>query len=63
VWQALDSPAALAAAFTGKLELMKLREDTRQDLGAAFILIEYHTKLLSLGAPSFASARELMKQK
>lgn len=62
VWRILDSPAALSAAFTGKIELLRLREDTKKELGAAYIPIEYHTKLLGLGAPSFASARELIKQ-
>jgi uncharacterized protein (DUF885 family) len=63
VWRALASPASLAAAYTGRLELLRLRADVRKDLGAAFILLEYHTKLLSFGAPSFASARELLKGK
>ncbi len=61
VWRALGSPAALSAPFVGKLELLRLREDIRKNLGAAFILGEYHTRLLSLGAPSFAAARELLR--
>jgi uncharacterized protein (DUF885 family) len=61
VWRALASPAALAAPFAGKLELLRLREDVRKNMGAAFILGEYHTRLLSLGAPSFAAARDLLQ--
>jgi len=61
VWRALASPGALSAPFAGKLELLRLREDIRQSMGAAFILGEYHTRLLSLGAPSFAAAHELMQ--
>ena len=61
VWRALAQPAALSAPFVGKLELLRLREDIHKNMGAAFILVEYHTRLLSLGAPSFAAARELMQ--
>jgi uncharacterized protein (DUF885 family) len=61
VWRALSSPAALSSPFVGKLELLRLREDIHKSMGAAFILVEYHTRLLSLGAPSFAAAHELMQ--
>ena len=61
VWRALASPATLSAPFVGKLELLRLREDVHKDMGAAFILVEYHTRLLSLGAPSFAAAHELLQ--
>jgi uncharacterized protein (DUF885 family) len=61
VWRALASPAELSAPFVGKLELLRLREDIHKNMGAAFILGEYHTRLLSLGAPSFAAAHELMQ--
>jgi uncharacterized protein (DUF885 family) len=61
VWRALASPALPAAPFVGKLELLRLREDIHKNMGAAFILGEYHTRLLSLGAPSFAAAHELLQ--
>jgi uncharacterized protein (DUF885 family) len=61
VWRSLASPAALSAPFVGKLELLRLREDIHKNMGAAFILGEYHTRLLSLGAPSFAAAHELLQ--
>jgi uncharacterized protein (DUF885 family) len=61
VWRALASPGMLSAPFVGKLELLRLRQDIHANMGAAFILGEYHTRLLSLGAPSFAAARDLLQ--
>ena len=61
VWRALSSPGELSAAYVGKLELLKLRADRRKELGAAYVPIEYHARLLSLGAPDFSDARELLK--
>jgi len=55
------SPAELSASFVGKLELLRLRSDVRREMAAAFIMLEYHTRLLSLGAPSFADAHDLLK--
>jgi hypothetical protein len=59
----LSGPAALSEArratfdptygrYTwGKLEIMKLRDEARQQWGAAFTLNRFHASLLSLGSP------------
>jgi len=59
----LSGPAALSEArratfdptygrYTwGKLEILKLREEARQQWGAGFSLSRFHTALLSLGSP------------
>ena len=59
----LSGPAALSEArratfdptygrYTwGKLEIMKLRDEARQQWGAGFTLSRFHTSLLSLGSP------------
>jgi Uncharacterized protein conserved in bacteria len=35
----------------GKLEIMKLRDEARQQWGAGFTLNRFHASLLSLGSP------------
>jgi uncharacterized protein (DUF885 family) len=59
----LAGPAALSEArratfdptygrYTwGKLEIMKLREEAREQWGAGFTLNRFHASLLSLGSP------------
>jgi hypothetical protein len=59
----LAGPAALSEArratfdptygrYTwGKLEIMKLRDEARQQWGAGFTLNRFHASLLSLGSP------------
>jgi hypothetical protein len=59
----LSGPAALSEArratfdptygrYTwGKLEIMRLRDEARQQWGAGFTLSRFHTSLLSLGSP------------
>lgn len=44
----------------GKLELLKLREDYRQQEGAAFQLQQFHDEVLRHGAPPVVLLRELM---
>ncbi len=54
-------PTQLSGEYVGRLEILRLREDQRKQLGPAFVLGEFHQKLLSLGAPPIHAARELMK--
>src|SRR5438309_11116102 len=44
----------------GKLEILKLREDYRQQEGAAFSLEKFHAKMLSYGSPPLRLLREMM---
>ncbi len=44
----------------GKLEILKLREDYRQQEGARFSLKEFHDALLAHGAPPVRIMREIM---
>jgi len=44
----------------GKLMILKLREDYREEKGASFSLKEFHDRLLSYGAPPVPLLREAM---
>lgn len=44
----------------GKLEILKLREDYRQQEGAAFTLEKFHDEMLRHGAPPIRLLREVM---
>ena len=44
----------------GKLMILKLREDYRNERGDAFSLKEFHDKFLSFGAPPIPLVREMM---
>ena len=44
----------------GKLMIMKLREDYRQEQGGSFTLKGFHDRLLSYGAPALPPLREAM---
>jgi uncharacterized protein (DUF885 family) len=44
----------------GKLEILKLREDYRQQQGANFTLEEFHNQILRHGAPPIRLLREVM---
>ena len=44
----------------GKLMILKLREDYRNEQGAAFSLRGFHDRLLSYGAPPVPLLREVM---
>ena len=44
----------------GKLEILKLREDYRQQQGAKFTLEEFHDQMLRHGAPPIRLLREVM---
>ena len=44
----------------GKLMIMKLREDYRQEQGGKFTLKGFHDRLLSYGAPALPLLREAM---
>ena len=44
----------------GKLQIMKLREDYRAQVGESFSLKDFHDKVLSFGAPPIPLVREAM---
>lgn len=44
----------------GKLMILKLREDYRRQEGPAFSLLEFHDRLLGLGAPPLPLARRVL---
>ena len=44
----------------GKLMILKLREDYRKEVGAAFSLREFHDRLLAYGAPALPLVRDAM---
>ncbi|MDB6112951.1 MAG: hypothetical protein JWR69_4701 [Pedosphaera sp.] len=44
----------------GKLEILKLREDYRQQEGAAFSLEKFHAEMLNYGSPPLRLLREMM---
>jgi ATP-dependent exoDNAse (exonuclease V) beta subunit len=53
-------PLEPAAGYAGKLEILRLREEMQKKQGPAFILKEFHDRLLVLGAPPIHFARELL---
>jgi len=60
VERALLFPGEAAAPYAGKLEILRLREELRKKQGPAFVLKEFHDRLLSLGAPPLRLARDLL---
>jgi uncharacterized protein (DUF885 family) len=44
----------------GKLMILKLREDYRNELGADFALRDFHDRFLSFGAPPIPLVREAL---
>ena len=60
VERALLFPGEAAAPYAGKLEILRLREELRKRQGPAFVLKEFHDRLLSLGAPPLRLARDLL---
>ncbi len=56
-------PAAASAGYSGKLEILRLREEMKKKLGPAFVLGEFHEALLSLGAPPVHHASTLLLSK
>ncbi len=54
------SPVELSAAYVGRLEILRLREEMRKKQGPAFSLGEFHERLLEVGAPPIRYARSLL---
>jgi len=46
----------------GKLQILKLREDYRKQVGAAFTLEKFHDEMLRHGAPPIRLLREALLQ-
>lgn len=51
----------LAAYFSGYSDIMELREQRKQALGARFVLKDFHEQLLSYGSAPVRMIRELMQ--
>ncbi len=60
VERAALTPVRPSSYYTGKLEILKLREELEKRLGPAFVLGEFHERLLALGAPPVRLAQELL---
>lgn len=57
--RAAHDPSSIVATL-GKMELLKLREEWRRQMGASFRLGEFHDRLLSFGTPPIKILRMAM---
>lgn len=57
VLRAVNWPAQLICYFAGKMQIVRLREDYRKKMGAAYSDRDFHDKLLAVGSVPFVFAR------
>jgi uncharacterized protein (DUF885 family) len=57
VQRAINWPAQLICYFSGKTQILQLRDDYRKKMGAAYSDRDFHDKLLAVGSVPFVFAR------
>ena len=57
IQRTINWPSQLICYFSGKTQILKLREDYRKKMGAAYTDRDFHDKLLAVGSIPFVFAR------
>ena len=60
IQRAINWPAQLICYFSGKTQILRLREDYKKKMGAAYTDRDFHDRLLALGSVPFVFARAKM---
>lgn len=57
IQRAINWPAQLICYFAGKTQILRLREDYKKKMGAAYTDLDFHDRLLAVGSIPFVFAR------